>query len=325
MSDNAQPNSSVRQPFYRVSWSRRLQTFLERFRTIPSALSKGEKASLRELQADSPRERWEAARALAQVPPSTRVVNALVNALKDPNPFVRDEASRSLVVLDAQSALPLLIEALNGDSVVQAAAAAETLGQMREESASESLLDALGRPEVAVRMSVLEALAAIGGPLVVPTLISALDDADPSIRWTAATLLGQLRADAAALPLAEHLADAVRTQDGPTAQSTSPSLLRRQLTWALIRVGGGGESTLFAFLNALSDVDASVRYLAATGLGLVADERALEPLRAHLDDHEDSGQGGRVSDAAQKAVQLIQERLKRSQSSSEGQTTTAER
>ena len=173
-------------------------------------------------------------------------------------------------------------------------------------------------------MSVLEALAAVGGPLVVPTLIKALDDPDSPIRWTAATLLGQLRADAAALPLAEHLADAICTQGELSAQSASPALLRRQLAWALIRIGGGGESTLFAFLNALSDVGAGVRWLAATGLGLVGDERALEPLRARLDDQGDGGQGSSVAEVAQEAVKLIQERLRRASPSGSGQSKAEE-
>lgn len=320
MSDTTQFDSRMKPPPITASRSKRLRAFLERFRAVPPPFSKSEKAALRELRAASPRNRWEAAGALAQTAPSARVVNALVNALKDPNPFVRFEASRSLVALDAQTARPTLIEALQSESVVQAAAAAETLGQMREESATEPLLDALERSEVTVRMSVLEALAAIGGPLVVPTLISALDDPDSPIRWTAATLLGQLRADAAALPLAEHLADVVCIEDESSAQSAPPDLLRRQLAWALIRVGGGGESTLFAFLNALSDVDAGVRWLAATGLGLAGDERALQPLRARLADKGDGGQGSHVADAAQKAVDLIQGRLKVASPSGSGNT-----
>ncbi len=159
-------------------------------------------------------------KAFEPVPPE-KLIEPLKNALSDPDESVRGAAARSLGMLGATEAVPLLIQRLHdtpvarvgasdalamlGDAAVPAlaetlkdedaqvrAAAGEALGSSNHVGAVEPLIDALSDEAEPVRLAAARGLARLGD-LAVPQLIERLTtDEDTGVQIALTAILGQI-------------------------------------------------------------------------------------------------------------------------------------
>ena len=94
--------------------------------------------------------------------------------LADPVPAVRQHALLALPALDGATALPTLVERLDGPDAVTASFAARALADIRTPAARTALLAALRHPDALVREAAAAALGANPGPEVIAPLFQAL-------------------------------------------------------------------------------------------------------------------------------------------------------
>lgn len=171
-------------------------------------------AALRDAKTGSPEARWVAAQALASVDDENRnkAIEALYGLLEDPVEEVRAQALEGLAE------------------------------QMRAGAgiAVEKLLTALDDPSGAVRCAAIDATAPIPGNSVERIALK-LTDEDPSVRATAATVLGELQAQNSADRLAFLLEDSV-------------GFVQTRAAMALAALGDGrGTSVLLSLLKENAD------------------------------------------------------------------------
>jgi len=264
-----------------------------------------------------------------------RVVEQLIQALKDENRYVREEAAMALGEIGDKRAVEPLINALKDEDSDVRMEAAEALDQMgwkpgyvtekayylvakKEwdeavklgEPAVEPLINALKDKEAA------EALVKIGDERAVEPLINALKDEDSSVRWEAAGALGEIGDERAVEPLINALKDeasGVRWEAAEAlgeigderaveplinALKDEDSDVRWKAAEALVKIG---EPAVEPLIHALKDEDSDVRAAAAMALGKIGDERAVVPLTEALED-----ESYQVREAAKKALADIQ-------------------
>ncbi len=185
--------------------------------------------------------RWEAADVLGQIGPDARPAGpALVAALKDPDPRVREVTVQALGELapDVPGAVPALVELFpdvkairavaefkeagadavpkltelltHSDSVVRwnAARTLQKIGPASGPAVPALVARMLSDPDPAVREHAAEALGPIGPAAhsAVPDLVKALDDPEPMVRRDAVRSLGEMgQAAKAALPKVQAL------------------------------------------------------------------------------------------------------------------------
>jgi HEAT repeat protein len=231
------------------------------------------------LNASEMRVRRSAAEALGKM--GSALVPALIGALKDAEARVRINAAKALSWFGpgAVEAVPALISALGDPNGNVQWAVAEALAAIGPAAVS-PLIAALGNADESVRRRAAQVLGTIG-PAAVPALITAL--AGSNVRSNAAEALARMGPVAAeavpALITALHDADeSVRSSAagalaaiGPTSVSPLIALLgdpddnvRRSAAQALAQIKSGAVPALIV---ALGDVDKSVRANAAQVLG----------------------------------------------------------
>ena len=102
---------------------------------------------------------------------TTRSVSALIEALNDPNPGVREAALRSLAWIADPSAVPAMAAmALSDPNPELRSTAAFQLRKIRSPDAVPALIDALDDPSRDVRMSALKSLEVIGDKRAIPQI-----------------------------------------------------------------------------------------------------------------------------------------------------------
>ena len=144
--------------------------------------------------------RFDVAEALGRIgAPSQAATPALVNAAKnDDDPEVRVSAALALLRIDPEDNVPLrfLVASLGNDKKGTAGpmCAAEALEQLGERAkpAFDALVSATEHADEFVRMSAIDALAAIDGKAAIKILTRCLSDKDPQVRETASDALGTL-------------------------------------------------------------------------------------------------------------------------------------
>jgi HEAT repeat protein len=136
---------------------------------------------------------------------SPRGIEPLIAALDDPARDVRSSAARSLGMLEAQPAVPRLVQALAQREVPRAIAAGALLAI--GSSAAAPLRSLLGDDDPGVRASAAELIGYTGDPGDAETLADSLRDSAAEVRAAAARSLGRLGARAAAAELREALGD----------------------------------------------------------------------------------------------------------------------
>lgn len=128
-------------------------------------------------------------------PPTAQSVPALVAALRDPDPTVREQAAVALGRLGpaAREAIGPLVATFSDEDLYLRGAAAVALGQIGSDAVP-ALVRALGDTSGDVRWSAAIALGRLGSQArdAVGALITALSDADENVRWCAAVALGAI-------------------------------------------------------------------------------------------------------------------------------------
>ncbi len=186
----------------------------------------------------------------AEMVPPERLIAPLQEALSDRDENVRAAAARSLGMLGAVEAIPLLIERLHDTTVVRVgaadalamlgavaipaltqaledddanvrAAASEALGTSKEEAAVEPLIGVLADEAEPVRVAAARSLARLGD-IAVPHLIAHLDSDDAMLQIALTAILGQIANQSAVPALYKLLGsenEAVRLTAGAALQS----------------------------------------------------------------------------------------------------------
>ncbi|MCQ1536924.1 NACHT domain-containing protein [Methanosarcina sp. KYL-1] len=137
-----------------------------------------------------------------------KVLQPLINALKDEDEEVRKLASEALGNLNSEIALYPLIDALKSEDGMVRRLAAEALGRIKSEKALEPLIElTLGDNVDFVRGEAARALGKIKSEKAIEPLITALTDENNGGRWGAAEALGRMKAENAVDPLINALYD----------------------------------------------------------------------------------------------------------------------
>lgn len=229
----------------------------------------------------------EAMDALARMPAA---FDALVAALKDKDPDVRETAAETLgLVRDIRAVEPLLAalryvgSGFDAPGVGASEAAARALDEIEPKwrkggpatRAIPELIAALGDRETEARAGAAFALGQIRDPRAAGPLIQTLSDGDAFVRACAAWALGQIKDVRAVEPLIGALRDHNKWVRGLAAQA----LESMDSKWAR---SDAAKRAVPGFVTALRDNDEAMRVFAALLLGNLKDERAVEPLIAVL-------------------------------------------
>jgi beta-lactamase regulating signal transducer with metallopeptidase domain len=198
-----------------------------------------------------------------------RAVAALMEALKDSDKEVREQAMHALSNMRAPEALGAIRGALKDETPSVREQAAFALGQYRDRESVDTLVAALKDPAANVREQVVFALGQIRDPRAADGLMAALKDTDEDVREQAAFALGQLRHAGAVDALAAALKDANAS-------------VREQSVFALGQIRD--RRAVDPLIAALRDQNPSVREQAAFALGEIGDARAVDALMAALKD-----------------------------------------
>jgi HEAT repeat protein len=278
------------------------------WRTATTAES--EEGCLAALQDESAAERWRAAATLGKYSlRSPEAVAALMDALADPEEFVRWQAAEALARQEAGRVFPALFEALRSHDPNRRAGASHALGLLHDEAATQALLPALDDREPAVRAAVAAALGEIGDPTAIVALIPLLQDDEPDVVRAAARALGRIGGAAASTAAATGAAaDASGALAQALARRDQPLLVRRALAAALAQAPHPDAQP--QLLDALHDPDPQVRGYAAQALGQVGSENAHAALQAMKADR---GRliKGTVGQEAGRALTLLERRGRR--------------
>ncbi len=204
----------------------------------------------------------------ADQPPSS-AVQALLDALKDSDPEVREQALNALAQVGGSAAVEALKQAITNNDWRVRKQAAWGLGMHGGQSAVDLLITAIRDQHSEVRAQAAWSLGMKGDSRAIDPLVAALKDEDARVRSQAAWSLGMKGDSRAVAGLVDALKD-------------SSAQVRSQAAWAL-GMRGNGES-VDALIAALKDSVAQVRAQAAWALGMKGAQRAIEPLNAAMKD-----------------------------------------
>ncbi len=203
-----------------------------------------------------------------------KALKALVEALRDSEPSVREQAVSLLGRMRYEPAIDQYIElALNDEVAEVRERAAWALGMVRSSKAAEVLSRVLQDPDPDVREQAAWALGMLQDESSVDALGNALiEDDDADVREQAAWALGMIRDSRSLDALAKALTD-----EDPD--------VREQAAWALGMMRA--DASVDALMGALSDEDADVREQSVWALGMIRNERSTEALAGALKDQDE--------------------------------------
>lgn len=244
-----------------------------------------------------------------------RVVELLLDMLKNPNRSVRLGAVEALGMLGDERAIPPLISALKDSYSKIQKRAMEALVKMGP-PAVEPVIEALKDNDRRVRLSAAKVLIEIGDKKArgaTEPLLAMLEDEDSDVRRAAVDALGKIGDERAVGPLITILDDRLVGYGamkaliaiGPAAVPPLIVTLEDEdstVRWMSAKALGliGDESAVVHLIAALKDTGYSVRREAATALGLIGDGSAVEPLIGVLAD-----KNHQVREAAKKALDTL--------------------
>jgi HEAT repeat protein len=157
-----------------------------------------EASILKATSADSREERWTAVGELANSRERS-ARDALLAAMRDPEPDVRERAIDALGEFKDEAAIGPLSHALAQDEDEDVReSAADALGEIPSAESVAALKRSLEDESPDVRASAVDGLARIGGPEMIPTLREALSDENQDVRDVAAESLRKLAGGGAA-------------------------------------------------------------------------------------------------------------------------------
>jgi HEAT repeat protein len=209
-----------------------------------------------------------ACEALARIGHSA--TGALADSVLDPDPAVRGRAIEGLRAMP-ETAVWLLIRRLSSSDAAVRQASARALGEIGNARACQALADSLREdPEPSVRAAAARALGQLPGAVPQEALRRALGvERDGTVFGAAQAALGWREAE-----VAQFLAGELGSDDWRVAWQT------------VVRLGEIGPVAVPPLICALRDGTGDVRWRAASALGRIGDQGALEPLLQALHDEE---------------------------------------
>ena len=203
-----------------------------------------------------------------------KALEAIVEALRDAEPSVREQAVSLLGRMRYEPAIDQYLElALNDEVAEVREQAAWALGMVRSSKAAEVLSRVLHDPNPDVREKAAWALGMLQDESSVDALGNALiEDDDADVREQAAWALGMIRDSRSLDALAKALTD-----EDPD--------VREQAAWALGMMRA--DESVDALMGVLSDEDADVREQAVWALGMIRNDRSAEALAGALKDQDE--------------------------------------
>jgi HEAT repeat protein len=228
-----------------------------------------------------------------------RSAEPLTPLLKDPDPLVRAAVADALGTLTDNGSFDRLTASLKDSNWSVRKASVESLGRLKDARAVGPLVELLKDPDHDVREAAIEALGHIQHTSAVEHLVVALTDPQSSVRNLAAGVLRKIddqweRSEAArqAIPALKAAATSKEYWVRQAAADTLSKL--NELPRAEPNLNSFTDpvyykraAALQALAQALRDWDRDLRLAAAEALGRIADQRALEPLKAALDDEDE--------------------------------------
>jgi HEAT repeat protein len=183
------------------------------------------------------------------------------------------------------AAVPVLLQALQGEYFTVRSRAALALGGIRDARAIQPLLHALKDPEDEVRIAACLALGAFKDPSTFDDITNVLlDDPKIEVRQAAARALGNTQHPAALPYLLEALHDPFWWYEREFAAADLLSAIEKM-----------GIVAVPLLIEALKDKEGTVRKFSASLLGKLGDPRAIEPLSMALYDlHHEVGKAAAV-------------------------------
>lgn len=224
--------------------------------------TKGAQALMGALSDDSPRVRQAAADALGLL--SWREASPKLSELllKDKDASVRQQAAISLSLIMDQGAGPSLAKALGDSEPSVRYAALHTISVLKYAPAEEQVRELLDSGDSTLRRSAIAALGQLQSKKSGPAIVAALKDADPLVTAEAIRAIG-------VIPYAEGAAELVKILDA----GRQPAL-RVEAALALSKMGrNDGLLTAYEFLKS---PELSIRSQAMTVVGDVGDARSLQ-------------------------------------------------
>jgi HEAT repeat protein len=195
---------------------------------------------------------------------TVRAVPALAQSLSDPAPDVRMESVRALSLIDDDRVLDPLVGALKDPAMSVREAATDALARWRSPGVARRLAGALRTPELRRQAGAL--LERMGRAAVEP-LVEVITGEDHEVAAVAGALLSRIAG-------AEGFVRSLSSRD-PEVRRTAVEVLGAI----------GGPTSSEALITALGDPDPAIRVRVAALLAELADPRALEPLkRAYMAD-----------------------------------------
>ncbi|HEX9386328.1 MAG TPA: HEAT repeat domain-containing protein, partial [Anaerolineales bacterium] len=190
------------------------------------------------------------------------------------HPIIRGRVAEIFGINKDRSAVPALLEALQGEYFTVRSRAALALGKIGDPKAIQPLLNALKDPEDEVRIAACLALGYFKDPSTFDDITNVLlDDPKIEVRQAAARALENTGHPAALPYLLEALHDSYWWYEREYAAS--------DLLLAIEKMGVAAVNPL---IEALQDKEGTVRKFAAALLGKSGDRRAIEPLGMALYD-----------------------------------------
>ncbi len=246
--------------------------------------------------------RFNAIYALAEIGDET-ATPSLIEVLKDQDKSISWTAARALGEIRDKRALPALIEALNDQSEPQNASelvrglSAEALGKIGDKAAVPALITVLKDKRRVVREKAADALGEIGDETAVSALAEALKDNEENVSWKAAKALGKIGEASVSYLVAAQKDDKWEVRHHAYEVLSNRHRQYSQLNLPLI----AGKVAVPTLIEALRDVQWSVRCNAAYILGEIGDKRAVKPLYTLLHDNDEA-----VRVCAKKALKKIE-------------------
>jgi HEAT repeat protein len=203
------------------------------------------------------------------MPAPNPALEPLVTRLGSPNAEDRWHAAQSLAAF-GRAAVPSLLLALQHSDPYVRRHAAEVLGRVGGDQATEALIIRLSDPSAIVRERAAEALTALGRPEARYALqIVLVADTVANVRALAAEGLGRIQGKSTVVPLIAGTRDASPMVRWSVAGALANTQSRRAVR---------------PLIGLLTDPDEGVRCAAANALARLGSRRAAEPLAAAMRD-----------------------------------------
>lgn len=254
--------------------------------------AKGAPALMAALEDESPAVRQAAADALGLLTWREASPKLALLLAEDKDPAVRQQAAISLSYIMDQASGPALVKALKDSEPSVAYSALHTLSVLKYAPAEEQIAGLLGSKDANMRRGAIAALGNLKAAKSGAAIVSALSDEDRFVRTEAIKAIGNIPYEAGAPELVKLL------------DKEQQPAVRVEAALALSKMGrNDGLLTAYEFLRA---PELSVRSQSLTVLASVGDSRSLQLIEEMIAADPDSADKGMLEYARQR----LQARLK---------------